>query len=294
MKFTGERMIPEHNKGDVVWAEHYVRYIFASQFVKNKSVLDIACGSGFGTHYLSLKGANSVVGVDISDETIKYARRKYSERKVKYVVGNCEDIPLPNNSVDIVVSFETVEHVEGYKKFLSEIKRVSKPGALLILSTPNKEVYPEGNPFHVKEFNYSDLNLLLSQNFKNVRFFFQHNWFSSAVFNKKNIKSGNLYENIVDTFLLKFTPDNPSKSLYYIALASDEIIPTTEKFPLAIFSPFKDFNENLASLIQKSEIFQEKISSKDKELESIYSSRTWRWTMFLRKIKKSIPLIEKL
>jgi ubiquinone/menaquinone biosynthesis C-methylase UbiE len=287
-------MIPEENKGEVGWAEHYVRYIFAAQFVKNKIVLDIACGSGFGTHYLAFKGAERVVGVDVSEESINYAKRKYSARNVKYLVGDCENIPLPDKSVDLVVSFETLEHVKGYEKFLAEVKRISTPGALFILSTPNKKVFPKGNLFHIKEFNHSELTSLLSKYFKTMRLFYQHDWFSSAVLDKKNTEKESIYESVDDTFLLKLTSDNPLESLYYVALASDGKIPIGEKFPITIFSPFIDFKENLATLVQKAEVFQEKIKSKEKELRNIYQSRTWRWTLAVRKIKKSIPLIEKL
>ena len=87
------------------------RYIFSSQFVKGKVVLDIACGSGYGTDYLLKVGAVKVIGVDISDEAISYCKDKYSRSGMEFLVGSVEKIPVESNSIDIIVSFETIEHV---------------------------------------------------------------------------------------------------------------------------------------------------------------------------------------
>ena len=292
MKSTGERMIPEENKGEVFWAEHYVRYTLSSQFVRNKTVLDIACGSGFGSHYLAMKGAKKVIGVDISREAISYARKKYAARNIEYLVGDCEDIPLPEGSVDMVVSFETIEHVKDYKKFLSEIKKVVKPDFLVIISTPNRVVYPEGNPFHIKEFNFLELENLLSKYFKNTKFLYQNNWFSSAVLDKNGVEKEDLFIGLEDVKLLKLVSDKPHKSLYYVVLASDKELPSNIIFPIGLTTPFIDFNENLISLTQKVEIMEGNISKKNEELKNIYNSRSWEIAMKLKKIKKSIPFIK--
>lgn len=294
MKFTGEQMIPEENKGDVIWAEHYVRYIFSSQFVSEKTVLDIACGSGFGAFYLRAKGAKKVFGVDISEEAINYARKKFAAENIQYVVGDCENIPLPKNSVDMVVSFETIEHIKDYEKFLREIKRVIKPKSLVVLSTPNKSVYPKGNPFHTKEFNYSELNDLLSKYFKHVKFLYQHNWFSSAVLDYKSVKKENLFEGLNDSELMKLTSDKPRRSLYYVVLASEEKLPNYAILPVGLYAPFGDFNEKLTSSTQLIEILEGQVSKKNDELKNIYNSRTWKIATKMKKIKKSLPLIKKL
>ncbi len=294
MKFTGERMIPEENKGTVIWAEHLVRYIFSSQFVRGKSVLDIACGSGFGSYHLAIKGAEKVIGVDISEEAIQYAKKKFRGKNIQYLVGDCENIPLPKRTVDVIVSFETIEHINNYEKFLKEIKRVAVPNALVILSTPNRSVYPKGNPFHTKEFNYSEIRGLLSKHFKNLKFLYQHNWFSSAMFNEKLIKSEKPTNSLDDVKLFKLISDQTRKSLYYVVLASDGKLPDSITFPVGLFSPFIDFNNTLSSLHQRTEILEGEIKNKNEELENIYGSKSWKLVARLRKLKKSIPLIKNL
>lgn len=86
LKFTGERLIPEFTKCSTeteMFKEHIERYKFASQFVENKIVLDIACGVGYGSKLLAEK-ANRVFGCDISDDAIKYAKSHYSKENICY------------------------------------------------------------------------------------------------------------------------------------------------------------------------------------------------------------------
>jgi ubiquinone/menaquinone biosynthesis C-methylase UbiE len=294
LKFTGERMIPEENKGSVIWAEHLVRYIFSSQFVRGKTVLDIACGSGFGSYHLTTKGAEKVIGVDISEEAIQYAKKKFRGENIQYLVGDCESIPLPKETVDVIVSFETIEHINNYEKFLKEIKRVATPDSLVILSTPNRSVHPKGNPFHTKEFNYSEIRGLLSKYFKNLKFLYQHNWFSSAMFDEKLMKSEKLTNSLNEAKLFKLISDQTRKSLYYVVLASDGRLPDSITFPVGLFSPFIDFNEMLTSLHQRTEVLEGEIKNKDEELENIYGSKSWKLVVRLRKLKKSTPLVKNL
>ena len=151
MDYTGERMVPEKAEPEVYW-EHIYRYRFAVPYVKGKRVLDIACGEGYGTAAILKAGAASVIGVDISEESCRHARQKYG---VDARVGDAEHIPIPDASVDMVVSFETIEHVPHPEKFLDECLRVLAPGGTLIISTPNKDIYRVGgeqhNPHHCSE-----------------------------------------------------------------------------------------------------------------------------------------------
>jgi 2-polyprenyl-3-methyl-5-hydroxy-6-metoxy-1,4-benzoquinol methylase len=165
MDFTGERMVPEKAGADTFW-EHIYRYRFARRHVVGKDVLDIACGEGYGTAALAKAGARSVIGVDISEETCAHARRKYG---VDARCGSGEAIPLPDRSTDVVVSFETIEHVPDPQKFLAECCRVLRPGGQLIISTPNKGVYRENdshNPFHCSEMTEAEFVDSLRRHFR--------------------------------------------------------------------------------------------------------------------------------
>jgi ubiquinone/menaquinone biosynthesis C-methylase UbiE len=160
----GERMAPESSAADTFW-EHVYRYRFAARFVRGRRALDIACGEGYGTASLAAAGAASVVGIDASPEACEHARRKY---RVDARAGRAEDIPLPDESVDVVVSFETIEHVEEPRRFVEECHRVLSPGGTLIVSTPNRPVYsPQGkhNRFHVSEMDEEEFRSLLETRF---------------------------------------------------------------------------------------------------------------------------------
>lgn len=219
MEFTGERMIPERNR-NWMYAEHVARYIFASQFVKGKAVLDIACGVGYGANLFSNKGASKVFGVDISKEAIDYAKEKYGKKNIGFVLGDAEKIPLPDNSVDVVVSFETIEHLKNYQSFLKEIKRVLRKDGLAIISTPNKETYPPGNIFHIKEFSLEEFETMLQSHFKKIVFFYQDNWVSSYIFEPRFEFEGKLETSSRVELNAPF--EYEKEGLYVIAICCDK------------------------------------------------------------------------
>src|ERR1019366_4929606 len=130
--------------------EHVYRYAFACRFVRGKRVLDIACGEGYGAAALQKAGAARVTGVDISEAACFHARSKYG---IDAKLGAAEKIPLGEGSVDVVVSFETIEHIPNPDRFLDECVRVLVPGGRLIISTPNKSIYGQAvqNPYHWSE-----------------------------------------------------------------------------------------------------------------------------------------------
>lgn len=175
MKFIGERFIPGLCNEELA-SEHLNRYRFAAALVKGLRVLDIACGSGYGSMILQ-ESAASVDGVDISEEAVAYCRETYQKAAVRFHVGSVDAIPLPDQSVDAVVSFETLEHVSAKTQldFMKEIRRVLVPGGLLVISTPNKAVYDHRgeNEFHVHELEADDFSALLKENFHFVEVFGQ-------------------------------------------------------------------------------------------------------------------------
>lgn len=118
--------------------DHLGRYAFAAEFVKEKVVLDVACGSGYGSAYLFDKGAKMVVGGDISSEAMEDARVSYVRPGVEFLLLDATKLPFADNSFEAIVSMETIEHLGQYQDYLSECKRVLKGGGVFICSTPNK------------------------------------------------------------------------------------------------------------------------------------------------------------
>ena len=199
MEFTGERFIPEKLKEtDETYQEHMERYTFACDFIKDLKVLDIACGAGYGSHMLSQK-AVQVCGVDINDETVRYAREHYHKDNVTFEVMDSRDIKYPDQSFDAVVSFETIEHIPEPEVFLREVKRILKPNGLFILSTPNLETTCDGKgvhvPFHVKEFTLQDMQGLL-KDFHHIDVYAQ-----KMSYHKKLYKKIRLLSRYVPSFL---------------------------------------------------------------------------------------------
>lgn len=164
--FTGERMVPESAPASTFW-EHLYRYIFASRFVDGKFVLDIASGEGYGACGLSRCGARFVIGIDVSHEACKLASSRYD---LPVLCANAECLPLASNSVDLITSFETIEHLSSPGRFLADCARVLRPDGVLIISTPNRSVYGElskdSNPYHTSELDESEFCALLREHFE--------------------------------------------------------------------------------------------------------------------------------
>ena len=177
--FTGERYVPDSCIDAEIRIEHTQRYMFAKEWVSGKVVLDAACGEGYGSNILS-EGARKVVGLDLDANAIIHAKQKYGSDIVSFVEGSIENLPFKDNTFDVVVSFETIEHVNGeiQESFLSEIKRVLKPDGILIMSTPNKKVYTDlvkgSNPFHKKEFYFQEYKEFINKEFVNLLIYEQY------------------------------------------------------------------------------------------------------------------------
>jgi len=178
MKFTGERCVLGSSDERLI-REHLIRYNFASKYTKNKKVLDVACGSGYGSKLLLDNGAKEVIGVDISKESILYAKEKYQQKELGFFRGDATHLKeFKNESFDVIVSFETIEHLKEYHKYLSEINRLLKKKALFLVSTPNKKFSSPNskkplNPFHYIEFNLNDFKKILWIHFDYVEIYGQ-------------------------------------------------------------------------------------------------------------------------
>jgi SAM-dependent methyltransferase len=162
LTFTGERYTPEVR--GAIGYEHWHRYAAVAPIAAGLRVLDAACGEGYGAHLLARSAAH-VTGVDIDAAAVAHARARYGGANLEYAHGSVTALPLADRSVDLVVSFETIEHLSGQREMLAEFRRVLTPGGALILSSPNRPVYNESggvaNHFHVRELDRAELAALL-------------------------------------------------------------------------------------------------------------------------------------
>lgn len=168
-RFDGERLDSKSKLARNNLAEHFARYNLVDQ-KKQSIVLDIGCGSGHGSNLLS-KRFDKVYGIDISNDAIGYGKKNWQRRNISFMVGSGTNIPFKQNTFDITVAFEVFEHIKDWKKFLSEVRRVTKKNGKVYISTPNKDVYSPGtkkpiNPHHFFEMTETQFKKAISPYFK--------------------------------------------------------------------------------------------------------------------------------
>ena len=183
LDFTGERFTPECVRE--IWYEHWHRYVFARELARGKRVLDAACGEGYGSALLA-DVAQSVLGMDIAEAAIEHARSRYGARaNLRFERGDCTALALPPASFDLIVSFETLEHVEAQQALVAGFERALADDGILIISSPDKRTYSDvsgfRNEFHVRELYREELLALLSPHFPHVRLYGQKLLFQSAI-----------------------------------------------------------------------------------------------------------------
>ena len=178
-EFTGERVIPGLVDADL-FNEHISRYKFAARLIpKGGEILDLGCGTGYGTVEL-LSGGTSIVGADVSAEAVAYARANYGREGVTFLEASCESVPRADHQFDLITCFEVIEHLENWRGLLAEAQRLLRPGGSFVVSTPNKAYYAETrgktgpNPFHTHEFEYAEFESALKEYFPHVRIWSQN------------------------------------------------------------------------------------------------------------------------
>lgn len=271
--YTDERYMPDFAAAQMSY-EHWHRYLYASGFVAGKTVLDVACGAGYGSDLLA-QSAQSVIGVDISQDAISRAAGKYIRSNLEFRRGSAAKIPVEENAYfDVAVSFETIEHLaeDAQESFLSEVKRLLKQDGLFIISTPDKRAFSDipqhRNEFHLKEFYIDEFKTFLSRFFKTVHILGHKIYPVSYIWNTEGEGSGCAeyrIEHTADGFRPTTQPKSP---LFVVAVCSDGRIPAPEA------SVMVDVSERL-------------LRDKDLQLEELKNSWSWRVTAPLRWVARA-------
>lgn len=217
-----ERLILDNSsRSNVIYDEHLLRYDFAKEFVKGKVVLDIACGSGYGSKILAEAGATKVIAVDVDAGALESARKNHFHEAIEYKAGDAADIGLEEKTVDTAVSFETIEHLEDSETFLKELSRVVKDDGLVIISTPNVKVSGAKNPFHFKEFEKEEFASALKRYFPNLVMAEQTNAVASFL-------------KISGTKQAEISLTNPGEPSFFVAICSKSpiVLPVADRVSL--------------------------------------------------------------
>jgi len=237
-----ERFDPASMHGEMIEAEHLVRYAWASQFAPGARVLDAGCGVAYGSMMLADAGAAEVVGVD-NDESVIAGLLSSSPARVSIEVGDVTHLSHEDARFDIVVCFEVIEHVADPERVLDELYRVLRPGGLLVISTPNRDVYTPGNPYHLREMTPHELHARLSERFGSVRLCRQHTWIASGVVDDETFATAG--HRVLDGVeLRKIAGDEPGRETYTLALASDgELPPVRGSVSLTVDAELRRWSE---------------------------------------------------
>lgn len=183
MEYTGERLIPGRKGLELLELEHRARYELVVPSARGKRVLDLGCGTGYGANRLA-EVARRVVGIDVSAESVEYARSAFARPDLTFEIGDLsrdevvEELRhLEPEPFEVMTCFEVIEHVPDPVRVLARIKRLLDPGGLLFLSTPNiarpQAVVERDNPFHLVEYGEEELLGVLRAQFSSVRLFRQ-------------------------------------------------------------------------------------------------------------------------
>jgi ubiquinone/menaquinone biosynthesis C-methylase UbiE len=225
-EFTGERVIPGQVNDDL-WAEHVARYAFAARLSANARVLDIGCGTGYGTAELA-QHARSAIGIDISDDAIIYAREHYPIPNVRFLNASAIAVPFPSASFDLITAFEVIEHLDRWSDLLIEARRLLDSNGTFLVSTPNKLYYAESrakqgpNPFHSHEFEFAEFQDALATVFPNVTILLQNRLESQAFYPHAIFPP-------VDA-QLDTARGSPAEAHFFLALCSIDRKPETRSF----------------------------------------------------------------
>jgi SAM-dependent methyltransferase len=279
LAFTGERFLPEC-RGEI-WLEHWHRYYFAASLARDRRVLDVASGEGYGSALLA-STAREVIGVDAAADAIAHARDAYKDRpNLRFVTADCAQLPFPDAAFDLVVSFETIEHITVQREFLDEVRRVLAPGGLLLLSSPNKAEYTDrrgyANPFHVAELYRDELRALLDAFFPHIAWYGQSVGFCSTIAAEAatSVATGELIDTESCASLPASVQGASKEPLYYLvgcALSPSTLAALDNSFSVlgdpedTVYRDYQDTYRKFVAASDAVAVFREREATREKDL----------------------------
>lgn len=159
MAITGERTVPGIWHENYWFRRHEVVYLRIADLVTGMDVLEAGCGEGYGAHLLA-NHAKSLHALDYDDYATSHVHAVYPD--VPVLRANLVQLPYADESFDVVVSLQTIEHLWNQEAFVAECLRVLRPGGTIVISTPNTLTFPPGNIYHPKELTPDELRSLLT------------------------------------------------------------------------------------------------------------------------------------
>ncbi len=166
---TGERTLPGIGAENYWFQRHVAEYRFAATVARGR-VLDAGSGEGYGTALLA--GAAIAAGLDADRQAVAHAARAYP--RAAFAVADLCAIPIRAGSLDAVVCIQVIEHLHCAAGFVRACRRALSPGGILVVATPNRPTFTPGsavNPFHVHEYDASELQGLLGTAFDRVHLY---------------------------------------------------------------------------------------------------------------------------
>ena len=228
LPFTGERFTPECVRE--IWYEHWHRYVFARRIANGRRVLDAASGEGYGSALLADVAAE-VIGIDIDSKSIAHARERYGvHANVRFEQGDATRLDFPSGRFDLVVCFETLEHVQDQERMIAGFARVLTDDGILVVSSPDRHAYSEvsgfRNEFHVRELYRDEFLTLLRPHFPSVALFGQKLLFQSAIWALAAEGTADGHEaSTADRSSQAIAPHLDYAPLYFVALCAKRALP---------------------------------------------------------------------
>jgi 2-polyprenyl-3-methyl-5-hydroxy-6-metoxy-1,4-benzoquinol methylase len=213
-----ERFDPSTEAGRLIESEHRARYRWAARLVDGASLLDCACGTGYGLEMYAAAGATALTGVDVDSEAVEQSKRR-NGNAATILQGDIRDLPLDDDSFDVVTCFETIEHVEDPAAGIAELHRVLKPDGILVISSPNPDVYVGHNEHHVHEFRPAELVEAVGEHFAKTAVYEQRAWLGSSIAAGGKAARGRSTDELASTDVLRLSAEEEG-AIYSIVVAA--------------------------------------------------------------------------